>query len=53
MRAHLTTLPATAIVTRDPETDLDLEFFIVEELPGYNAREGERVRSSGACRNAN
>jgi two-component system, chemotaxis family, CheB/CheR fusion protein len=36
-----------ALVTRDPENGVDLEYLVVEELLGYNAREGEQVRVSG------
>jgi two-component system CheB/CheR fusion protein len=36
-----------ALVTRAPESGVDLEFLVVEELLGYNAREGEQVRVSG------
>jgi len=36
-----------AMVTRDPEAGVDLEFLVVEELLGYNAREGEQLRISG------
>src|SRR5581483_7670765 len=33
--------------TRDPEGGVDLEYLVVEELLGYNAREGEQLRVSG------
>jgi two-component system, chemotaxis family, CheB/CheR fusion protein len=36
-----------ALVTRDPEGGVDLEYLAVEELLAYNAREGEQVRISG------
>ena len=36
-----------AMVTRDPEGGVDLEFLVVEELLAYNAREGEQMRVSG------
>ncbi len=36
-----------AMVTRDPEGGVDLEYLVVEELLGYNAREGEQLRISG------
>src|SRR5262245_55034543 len=36
-----------ALVTRDPEGGVDLEYLVVEELLAYNAREGEQVRVSG------
>jgi two-component system, chemotaxis family, CheB/CheR fusion protein len=36
-----------AMVTRDPEGGVDLEYVLVEELLGYNAREGEQLRVSG------
>ena len=36
-----------ALVTRDPESGVDLEFLVVEELLGYNAHEGEQLRISG------
>jgi len=36
-----------AMVTRDPESGVDLEYLVVEELLGYNAREGEQLRVSG------
>lgn len=36
-----------ALVTRDPENGVDLEYLVVEELLGYNAREGEQLRVSG------
>lgn len=36
-----------AMVTRDPESGVDLEYMVVEELLGYNAREGEQLRVSG------
>jgi two-component sensor histidine kinase len=36
-----------AMVTRDPEGGVDLEYLVVEELLGYNAREGEQLRVSG------
>ncbi|MCJ9702334.1 MULTISPECIES: CheR family methyltransferase [unclassified Bradyrhizobium] len=36
-----------AMVTRDPEGGIDLEYLVVEELLAYNAHEGERIRVSG------
>lgn len=36
-----------ALVTRDPEGGVDLEYLAVEEMLAYNAREGEQVRVSG------
>ncbi len=36
-----------AMVTRDPEGGVDLEYLVVEEMLGYNAREGEQLRVSG------
>ena len=36
-----------ALVTRDPEAGVDLEYLVVEELMAYNAREGEQLRVSG------
>ena len=36
-----------ALVTRDPEGGVDLEYMVVEELLAYNAREGEQMRVSG------
>jgi two-component system CheB/CheR fusion protein len=36
-----------ALVTRDPDGGVDLEYLVVEELLGYNAREGEQLRVSG------
>jgi two-component system CheB/CheR fusion protein len=36
-----------AMVTRDPEGGIDLEFLVVEELLSYHAREGEQLRVSG------
>jgi two-component system, chemotaxis family, CheB/CheR fusion protein len=36
-----------AMVTRDPESGIDFEYLVVEELLGYNAREGEQLRVSG------
>jgi two-component system CheB/CheR fusion protein len=36
-----------AMVTRDPGGGIDLEYLLVEELLGYNAREGEQLRVSG------
>jgi two-component system CheB/CheR fusion protein len=36
-----------AMVTRDPEGGVDLEYLIVEELLGCNAHEGEQLRVSG------
>lgn len=36
-----------ALVTRDPEGGVDLEYLVVEELLGYNASEGEQLRVSG------
>jgi two-component system CheB/CheR fusion protein len=35
------------MVTRDPEGGVDLEYLVVEEMLGYNAREGEQLRVSG------
>jgi two-component system CheB/CheR fusion protein len=35
------------MVTRDPGGGVDLEYLVVEELLGYNAREGEQLRVSG------
>ena len=35
------------LVTRDPEGGVDLEYLVVEELLGYNAREGEQLRIAG------
>ncbi len=36
-----------AMVTRDPDGGVDLEYLVVEELLGYNAREGEQLRVAG------
>lgn len=36
-----------ALVTRDPEGGVDLEYLVIEELLSYNAREGEQIRASG------
>ncbi|WP_424631617.1 CheR family methyltransferase [Bradyrhizobium sp. SYSU BS000235] len=36
-----------ALVTRDPEGGVDLEYLVVEELLGYNATEGEQLLVSG------
>ncbi|WP_298258093.1 CheR family methyltransferase [Bradyrhizobium sp.] len=36
-----------SMVTRDPEGGVDLEYLVVEEMLGYNAREGEQLRVSG------
>src|SRR5207248_403115 len=36
-----------ALATRDPESGVDLEYLIVEELHVYNVREGEQLRVSG------
>ena len=36
-----------ALVTRDPESGVDLEYLVAEELMAYNARDGEQVRISG------
>jgi two-component system CheB/CheR fusion protein len=36
-----------ALVTRDPESGVDLEFLVAEELVAYNVRDGEQVRISG------
>ncbi|MBV8925641.1 MAG: PAS domain-containing protein [Bradyrhizobium sp.] len=36
-----------AMVTRDPEGGVDLEYLVVEEMLGCNAREGEQLRVSG------
>lgn len=36
-----------ALVTREPEGGVDLEYLVVEELLAYNAREGEQMRVSG------
>ncbi|HET7887505.1 MAG TPA: CheR family methyltransferase [Bradyrhizobium sp.] len=36
-----------AMVTRDPEGGVDLEYLVVEEMLGYNAREGDQLRVSG------
>jgi two-component system CheB/CheR fusion protein len=36
-----------AMVTRDPDAGLDLEYLVAEELSAYHAREGEQVRVSG------
>jgi two-component system, chemotaxis family, CheB/CheR fusion protein len=36
-----------SMVTRDPAGGIDLEYLVVEEMLGYNAREGEQLRVSG------
>jgi two-component system CheB/CheR fusion protein len=36
-----------ALVTRDPEGGVNLEYLVAEELMAYNAREGEQVHISG------
>jgi len=36
-----------AMVTRDPDGGVDLEYLVVEEMLGYNAREGEQLRVAG------
>lgn len=36
-----------ALVTRDPEGGVDLEYLVIEELLSYKAREGEQMRVSG------
>jgi two-component system, chemotaxis family, CheB/CheR fusion protein len=36
-----------SMVTRDPAGGVDLEYLVVEEMLGYNAREGEQLRVSG------
>src|SRR5579864_8083319 len=36
-----------ALVTRNPESGVDLEFLVAEELMAYNARDGEQLRMSG------
>jgi two-component system, chemotaxis family, CheB/CheR fusion protein len=36
-----------ALVTRDPESGVDLEYLVAEELMAYNARDGEQARISG------
>jgi two-component system CheB/CheR fusion protein len=36
-----------ALVTRDPEGGVDLEYLLVEELLAYNAHEGEQLLVSG------
>lgn len=36
-----------SMVTRDPGGGVDLEYLVVEEMLGYNAREGEQLRVSG------
>lgn len=36
-----------ALVTRDPEAGVDLEYLVVEELLAYHAREGEQLQVSG------
>lgn len=36
-----------ALVTRDPEGGVDLEYLLVEEVLAYNAREGDQLRVSG------
>jgi hypothetical protein len=37
-QAHLTTFPATAMVTRDPQTAVEFELLVVDELPGTRRR---------------
>ncbi|MGY3444769.1 CheR family methyltransferase [Bradyrhizobium sp. USDA 4473] len=36
-----------SLVTRDPESGVDLEYLVVEELLAYNAHEGEQLQVSG------
>jgi two-component system CheB/CheR fusion protein len=36
-----------AMVTRDPESGVDLEFLVAEELAAYNARDGEQLQIDG------
>jgi two-component system, chemotaxis family, CheB/CheR fusion protein len=36
-----------AMVTRDPESGVDLEYLVAEELAAYNARDGEQLRVAG------
>ena len=36
-----------AMVTRDPESGVDLEYLVAEELAAYNARDGELLRITG------
>ncbi|PAY06751.1 methyltransferase [Bradyrhizobium sp. UFLA03-84] len=36
-----------SLVTRDPESGVDLEYLVVEELLAYHAKEGEQVTVSG------
>lgn len=36
-----------AMVTRDPESGVDLEYLVAEELTAYNARDGEQLRITG------
>ena len=36
-----------AMVTRDPDGGVDLEYLVIEELSAYNAREGEQMQVSG------
>ena len=36
-----------ALVTRDPESGVDLEFLVAEELSAFRGSKGERVRISG------
>lgn len=36
-----------AMVTRDPDGGVDLEYLLAEELLAYNVREGEQLRISG------
>ena len=36
-----------SMVTRDPGGGVDLEYLVVEEMLGYNAREGEQLQVSG------
>jgi two-component system CheB/CheR fusion protein len=36
-----------AMVTRDPESGVDLEYLVAEELAAYNARDGEQLQIVG------
>lgn len=36
-----------ALIIRDPEAGVDLEYLVVEELSAYDAREGEQVQING------
>jgi two-component system CheB/CheR fusion protein len=36
-----------AMVTRDPESGVDLEYLVAEELAAYNARDGEQLQITG------